>query len=235
MHNTKRRETLPVMERLLEISEEVSEELLNAALGAAPEHLRNIAESEVRPISRSLVPVTLECIARGGAPDEAHLEQIRQSARRNLRSQMPASVALNMIRASTAAFTCIVMRHATPADAASVLTLMGRAAVLTHLYSGAYISGVEHSPRCLPEWWSNEPLVAKRALELLSKGYSTREIAVALRYSESAISYHLGNLMRRSGCSNRTELVSRAHEAGVLGTADDAGRPPFESVSFKSV
>lgn len=27
--------------------------------------------------------------------------------------------------------------------------------------------------------------------------------------------------MRRFGCTNRTEMVSRAHEAGVLGNVDE--------------
>jgi len=113
----------------------------------APEPLRYAIERENRSTLRAFVPVALECMAYGGTPDEESLEAIRQSARRNVEHHVPASAALNMIRAADARLTAISMRHATPADAASTLTLMGRdsrdkTAEIIHLYATAYISGI---------------------------------------------------------------------------------------------
>ena len=212
--------TLPIIDRLLEISDEVAEELLSAVVEATPERFKVMIEEETRPVAEKLVPVTLECIASGSTPEE-DLEVIRQSDLRTANAGLPPSAVLNTIRASTVRFTSIALRHATPADVASVITIMGRAAALTHIYATVYISRVESKSRCRPEWWLEQPQVTKQSLKLLSRGYSTGEIAEELCYSEQAISYHIGNLMRRFGCTNRTEMVSRAHEVGVLGTVEE--------------
>ena len=212
--------TLPIVDRLLEKSDEVVEELLSAVVEATPERFKVMIEEETRPVAEKLVPVTLECIASGGTPTEEDLDLIRRSDHRTAREGLPASAVLNTIRASTVRFTSIALRHATPADAASVITVMGRAAALTHIYATTYISKFEGKSCCQPKWWTEQSEVTKQSLKLLAEGYSTCEIAEELCYSEQAISYNIGNLMRRFGCTNRTEMVSRAHEAGVLGTLE---------------
>ncbi|MGB3632886.1 MAG: helix-turn-helix transcriptional regulator [Rubrobacteraceae bacterium] len=213
--------TLPIVDRLLERSDEVADELVDAVVEATPERFKITIEEETRPIVGKLVPVTLECIACGGTPEEEHLDLIRHSDHRTVKEGLPASAVLNMIRASMVRFTSIALRHATPADAACIITVMGRSAALTHIYATTYISRVEGKSRCRPKWWTEQSRVTKQSLKLLSEGYSTCEIAEELCYSEQAISYHIGNLMRRFDCTNRTEMVSRAHEAGVLGTFDE--------------
>lgn len=196
--------------------------MVSAVVEATPERFKVTIEEETRPVANKLVPVTLECIASGSTPTEEDLDVIRQSDLRVIKEGLPPSSVLNTIRASMVRFTSIALRHATPADAASVVTVMGRAAALTHIYATTYISKVESKSRYRPEWWTEQPQVTKQSLKLLSEGYSTREIAEELCYSEQAISYNIGNLMRRFGCTNRTEMVSRAYEAGVLGSADEA-------------
>ena len=212
---------LPIVDRLLEISDEIADEIVDVVVEATPERFEVMIEEETRPIINELVPATLECIASGSTPEEEDLDLIRQSDHRTIKEGLPPSAVLNMIRASVVRFTSIALRHATPADTASVITVMGRSAALTHIYATTYISGVEGRSRCRPEWWSEQPRVTKQSLKLLSEGHSTCEIAEELCYSEQAISYHIGNLMRRFGCVNRTEMVSRAHEAGVLGPVEE--------------
>ena len=213
--------TLPIVDRLLEISDEVVDELMSAIVEVTPERFKLMVEEETRPITEKLVPVTLECIASGSTPKEEDLDIIRRSDLRTIKEGLPPSAVLNMIRASMVRFTSIAIKHATPADAASVITVMGRSAAITHIYATTYISRVEGKSRCRPEWWTEQSEVTKQSLKLLSEGYSTCEIAEELCYSEQAISYNIGNLMRRFGCTNRTEMVSRAHEVGVLGTVDE--------------
>jgi DNA-binding NarL/FixJ family response regulator len=53
-------------------------------------------------------------------------------------------------------------------------------------------------------------------LELLAEGWSTEEAARSLYVSRQAITYHVGNLLAKFQCANRTGLVARAFVIGVL-------------------
>ena len=53
-------------------------------------------------------------------------------------------------------------------------------------------------------------------LGLIAEGLSTRGIAERLVVSEQAITYHVGNLLSKFGCENRTGMVSRAFFLGYL-------------------
>ena len=216
------KKTIPIVDRLQAVSAEVAEELADAVMEAVPDRYRDVTDRECRPLCRTLVPVALECIAQGSKPDEEELYPIRLSARRTLSENIPASVTLTGIRAAMARFTSIVARHAAPRDASAMLTVMGRAAVLLQLFVTVFVSGSESDPRGRPGWWSEQLPVARESLRLVARGRSTGEIAQELNYSEQTITYHLGNLMRRFGCSNRAALVSRAYEAGVIGDSAEA-------------
>ncbi|MGB3634926.1 MAG: helix-turn-helix transcriptional regulator [Rubrobacteraceae bacterium] len=215
---------IPIVDRLQAVSAEVSEELADAVMEAVPERYRDTTDRECRPLCRTLVPVALECIARGTKPNEEALYPIRLSARRTLSDGIPASVTLTGIRAAMGRFTSIVARHAELQDAVAVLAVMGRAAVLIQLFVTVFVSGSEADPRGRPGWWSEQLPVARDSLRLVARGLSTSEIAQELNYSEQTITYHLGNLMKWFDCSNRTEMVSRAYEAGVIGDSADSAR-----------
>lgn len=47
-------------------------------------------------------------------------------------------------------------------------------------------------------------------LEMVAEGLPTRQIAESLFVSEQAITFHVGNLLSKFGCDNRTGLVARA-------------------------
>lgn len=212
----------PLLERLRAEPAWVAEELADAVAEAVPERHREATDRECRPLCRALVPVALECIASGTKPGEEKLYPVRLSARRVLSEGIPASVTLTGVSAAMARFTSVVARHAAPHDASAVLTVVGRASLLIQLFMTVFVSGSESEPRGRPGWWPEQPPVAKDSLRLVARGYSTAGIAQELNYSEQAITYHLGNLMRRFGCSNRTELVGRAYEAGVIGDSVEA-------------
>ena len=225
--------TSPLLERLHATSAEIAEELADAVRDAVPDRYRDTTDQECRPLCRTLVPVALECIARGSKPDEETLQPIRVSARKTLSEGIPASVTLTGIRTAMVCFTSIVARHAAPQDASAILPVISRAAVLLQLFMTVYVSGSESAPNRRPKWWSEQPLVARDSLRLIAQGYVTSEIAWKLNYSEQTITYHLGKLMKRFGCSNRTEMVSRAHEVGVIGDSTEAARsgPPYPAGS----
>lgn len=53
-------------------------------------------------------------------------------------------------------------------------------------------------------------------LEQLAEGKSSREAARSLYVSHQAITYHVGNLLAKFQCANRTGLVARAYVLGIL-------------------
>jgi DNA-binding NarL/FixJ family response regulator len=57
-------------------------------------------------------------------------------------------------------------------------------------------------------------------LEALCEGLSNREIGRQLWITEPTVKFHLGNLFRKLGASNRTEVVKRARERGLVWTGD---------------
>ena len=53
-------------------------------------------------------------------------------------------------------------------------------------------------------------------LRMVAEGRTNVEIAAALYLSRQAVNYHVGRLMRSLGAANRTALVSRAYQEGLL-------------------
>ncbi|MGW6929069.1 helix-turn-helix transcriptional regulator [Lentzea sp. NPDC054927] len=49
----------------------------------------------------------------------------------------------------------------------------------------------------------------REALRLVAEGWENAEIATAMFITVSAVKYHVSNLLRKFGCRDRTQLVSR--------------------------
>ena len=56
----------------------------------------------------------------------------------------------------------------------------------------------------------------KEILDLLSKGYTTGQIAQALNLSQETIRWYRKKLLEKFDVSNSPELISRAKEAGLI-------------------
>jgi two-component system, NarL family, response regulator LiaR len=66
----------------------------------------------------------------------------------------------------------------------------------------------------------------RETLRLLGRGLQNKEIAVRLGVRERTIKFHVAALMRKLGAGNRTEVVTRATQAGLLTLApNEALRP----------
>lgn len=55
-------------------------------------------------------------------------------------------------------------------------------------------------------------------LRMVAEGRTNVEVAAALHLSRQAVNYHVGRLMRAPGAANRTALVARAYQRGLLAT-----------------
>ncbi|MFD1051384.1 response regulator transcription factor, partial [Kibdelosporangium lantanae] len=53
-------------------------------------------------------------------------------------------------------------------------------------------------------------------LELVAAGMTNREVGARLYISQKTASVHLSRAMAKLGAANRTEVVSIAHERGLL-------------------
>ena len=56
-------------------------------------------------------------------------------------------------------------------------------------------------------------------LHLAAKGYTNVQIAANLHISKYTVAQHIAKMLQRTGAANRTDLVSKAHVAGIVTTA----------------
>lgn len=58
-------------------------------------------------------------------------------------------------------------------------------------------------------------------LQLAAKGCTNVQIAASLHISKYTVAQHIAKMLHRTGAANRTDLVSRAHIAGILNEEPD--------------
>lgn len=58
-------------------------------------------------------------------------------------------------------------------------------------------------------------------LQLVAKGLTNVQIAASLHISKYTVAQHIAKMLHRTGAANRTDLVSRAHIAGILDDESD--------------
>jgi DNA-binding NarL/FixJ family response regulator len=58
-------------------------------------------------------------------------------------------------------------------------------------------------------------------LHLAAEGCTNVQIAAGLHISKYTVAQHIAKMLQRTGAANRTDLVSKAHLAGILTTATE--------------
>jgi DNA-binding NarL/FixJ family response regulator len=66
-------------------------------------------------------------------------------------------------------------------------------------------------------------------LELVAIGCTNIQIAAKLHISKYTVAQHIAKMLKRAGAANRTDLVSRAHIAGIL--ADEPSAQTYRELS----
>jgi len=81
------------------------------------------------------------------------------------------------------------------------------------------LCGIAVHPPTATAGHGTSPLTAREreVLRLASKGMANSEIARELFVTEQTVKFHLSNVYRKLGASNRTEASHRAVRAGILG------------------
>jgi len=60
----------------------------------------------------------------------------------------------------------------------------------------------------------------KQVLEMLSYGYSSKEIGAQIFISANTVEYHRKQLLRKTGTRNVAELIGKAFRIGLLNVSD---------------
>ena len=214
-----------LVDDLLADVDDLVEHLMTAVRNGVPQRYRSrMGDDDWDDIAAWFIPAVLERVRDGGPMLDAHMEKLRTDSRDRHRQGFPLLIALSVCRAGIAAFGGYVVRTAGPRRLPAAVVVLGRLAVLSHDIAQAAASGYPTTteveppavpaPRAAPE--AELATVPRRILELAAQGLSTREIAHELHYSEQAVTYHLGNMMKRFGAPNRTALIARAVQRGVV-------------------
>lgn len=107
-----------------------------------------------------------------------------------------------------------------PAEHARAMTHLGRAAELAAdigLNALASRIGATGSPLRAPGLPDELSGREAQVLRLVARGLSNREIGSELFISEHTAANHIRNILRKTGCANRTEATSYAHRHGLAG------------------
>jgi two-component system, NarL family, response regulator DevR len=76
------------------------------------------------------------------------------------------------------------------------------------------------APRAKPASRPSETTLTDRELEILRhvvRGQSNGKVAAALRVTEQTVKFHLSNIFRKLGVSNRTQAARRAYQLQIVG------------------
>lgn len=100
--------------------------------------------------------------------------------------------------------TSFVSKHVDPRDLASAIRLAAQGALYRSVVP---TTGIR-------ETTSETPLTPseQRVLEALARGLSNKEIAAELWLTQQTVKFHLTNIYRRLGVTNRTEAVRHAYQ-----------------------
>ncbi len=128
--------------------------------------------------------------------DERILAAIRAGAQGYLLKGIPRDDIFSAVRAVSAG--------------ASLLTRVVASRLLRHV-------STEGQPSHVPALTPRE----RETLRLLGHGLQNKEIAIQLGVRERTVKFHVAALMRKLGAGNRTEVVARATQEGLLNLASN--------------
>ncbi|WEG10734.1 response regulator transcription factor [Microbacterium horticulturae] len=90
--------------------------------------------------------------------------------------------------------------------------------VLEPRVAGLLVSSLQRSPRPRPDTLGSEVLTPREAEAVahLAQGMSNAEIARAINISEATVKSHLGSVARKWSVRDRTQILIRAAEIGMI-------------------
>jgi DNA-binding CsgD family transcriptional regulator len=95
-------------------------------------------------------------------------------------------------------------------EAAAIAETSGQRALLARIRAIGPAPAAE--PAALPDGLSSREV---EILRLVARGLSNREVGAALMISEHTAANHMRSILRKTGCSNRTQAASYAHRHGL--------------------
>jgi DNA-binding CsgD family transcriptional regulator len=196
-------------------------ELLIAVGRAVEPQYRDLVVTECLPHLQRLLPACLRCMRDGGHITASDLAPVVLASERRASAGVPASASLAAIRGAIGTFGAIVVRRAGISRAPAVAAVLSQAAIFSHDFAQAVIAGRRPARSPRPAWMENLPSAQRQILHLAARGRSTQQMAQQLHYSEQNVGYHLHQMMQKMQVRNRTALVARAVQHGLVTLTDD--------------
>lgn len=209
------------MGELIAQQDDLVAELLIAIGQAVEPRYRDLVITECLPHLQRLLAACLRCMRDGDRITASDLAPVVLASQRRASLGVPTSASLAAIRGAIGRFGAIVVRRAGISRAPAVAAVLSQAAIFSHDFAQAVIAGRRPAQTPRPPWMGELPTTQQQILQLAAQGCSTRQIAQQLHYSEQNVGYHLHQLMQKMHVRNRTALVARAVQHGLITLADD--------------
>lgn len=200
------------------ITERIREEVAPARLEPVLPDLREVLDR--------LVPAVLAALLTSEPLDEEAMLVVRRAAERWSSRAVPFSTVMEICTAASRAAVEVTQDVARERDQPVVVQVVGRGVVIAQEVVAAAAAGHERNTRRElatdrsdpGRGWA--PIVlrgpAADVLALVAEGRTNAQVAGELGISPQAVNYHVGRLMRALGAVNRTAVVARAYERGLL-------------------
>ena len=209
-----------LVEELIAQQDDLVAELLTAIGQAVDPRYRDLVVAECLPHLQRLLPACLRCMRDGARITATDLAPIVLASQRRARLGVPTSASLAAIRGAIGRFGAIVVARAGISRAPAVAAVLSQAAIFSHDFAQAVIAGRRPIQVPRPSWMEDLSTTQEQILQLAAQGRSTRQIAQQLHYSQQNVGYHLHHLMQKMHVRNRTALVARAVQHGLITVTD---------------
>lgn len=200
------------------ITERVHEEVAPARLEPVLPDLRGVLDR--------VVPAVLAGLLTSEPMEEEAMLVVRRTVERWSSRDVPFSTVMGICTAASRAAVDVTRDVARERDQAVVVQVVGRGVVIAQEVVAAAAAG--HGRNMRRELTTDRPDPGGRGapvvlrgpaadvLGLVAEGMTNAQVAGELGISPQAVNYHVGRLMRALGAANRTAVVARAYERGLL-------------------
>lgn len=182
-------------------------------------------QAELRELVDKVLYAAFASMRSGEPLDDETVVLMRATGDRWAGGQVPFSTIVAIANAAARAAIEVTRELAAGGEAQMTLDMMTRGLVVAQEVLAACAAG--YSRRLLEAAKGvvavvrSRPDVAlqptpRQVLQLVSEGRTNLEIAAQLHVSKQTVNYHVRAMMRTVGAVNRTALVTRAFEQGLL-------------------
>ncbi len=191
----------------------------------APAHLEPV-QADLRELVDQVMRAVFAVLLSGESLEEEAVLAVRRAAERWSSRRVPFSTVLAISSAAARAAVEVTQELARERDKAVAVEVVGRGIVIAQELVAAAAAGYGRSARRSTAADPAGPgggaapvgltRTSADVLGLVAEGRTNVQVAAELGLSRQTVNYHVGRLMRALGAVNRTAVVARAYDLGLL-------------------